>query len=98
MRDIVIIGAGGFGREVACLIHRINQVRPEWNLLGFIDENEAVGTKNPYGKVLGNLDYVNRYQDELSVVMGIATPEVLERISGCISNTKIDVPNLIDPS
>ena len=33
MKDIAIYGAGGFGREVACLIERINKARetPIWN-------------------------------------------------------------------
>jgi len=32
MKDIAIYGAGGFGREVACLINKINEVNPTWNL------------------------------------------------------------------
>lgn len=37
MKDLYIIGAGGFGREVAWLIERINEVTPTWNLKGLID-------------------------------------------------------------
>jgi len=40
MRKIVIIGAGGFGREVAWVIERINAVRPEFEVLGFCDDAE----------------------------------------------------------
>lgn len=36
MRDIAIYGAGGFGRETACLIKEINSVKPTWNLIGFL--------------------------------------------------------------
>ena len=36
MKDIVIIGAGGFGREVAWLIEDINKIEPQWNILGFV--------------------------------------------------------------
>lgn len=32
MKDLYIIGAGGFGREVAWLVERINDVSFEWNL------------------------------------------------------------------
>lgn len=38
MKKIVIIGAGGFGREVAWVVERINAVRPEFELLGFCDD------------------------------------------------------------
>lgn len=29
MKDIAIYGAGGFGREVACLLRRINEQAPK---------------------------------------------------------------------
>lgn len=37
MKDIAVFGAGGFGREVANLIRRINAAAevPEWNFIGF---------------------------------------------------------------
>ncbi len=38
MKRIVIIGAGGFGREVAWVVERINAVRPEFEMLGFCDD------------------------------------------------------------
>lgn len=37
MKDIVILGAGGFAKEVAWLIEEINTDKITWNLLGFID-------------------------------------------------------------
>ena len=39
MRDLVIIGAGGFGREVAWLVQDINENSPTWNVVGFLDDN-----------------------------------------------------------
>ena len=41
MKDLVIIGAGGFGREVAWLAEEINSVDLQWNLLGFIDDDDS---------------------------------------------------------
>ena len=37
MKDLYIIGAGGFGREVLWLVKRINAMNPTWNIKGFID-------------------------------------------------------------
>ena len=37
MKRIVIVGAGGFGREVAWIVERINAVKPTFELLGFCD-------------------------------------------------------------
>lgn len=38
VKDIAIFGAGGFGREVACLLRKINAVEPTWNFVGFYDD------------------------------------------------------------
>lgn len=40
MKDLVIIGAGGFAREVAWLVEEINKNTPQWNMAGYIDEDE----------------------------------------------------------
>lgn len=41
MKDLIIVGASGFGREVVQYIEDINQscATPRWNVLGFIDDN-----------------------------------------------------------
>ena len=38
MKDLIIVGAGGFGREVVWLVERINQSQPTWKVLGFVDD------------------------------------------------------------
>lgn len=38
MRKLVIVGASGFGREIAWIVERINRVNPSWNILGFCDD------------------------------------------------------------
>ena len=46
IKDIVIVGAGGCARETAFIIEDINKENKEWNLLGFIDDNEDIQNKN----------------------------------------------------
>ena len=41
MKDLVIIGAGGFGREVAEYVRVINEETPNLEFLGFIDDDKA---------------------------------------------------------
>ena len=40
MKDLIIIGAGDLGKDVAWLVERINERNPEWNLLGFTEKSE----------------------------------------------------------
>ncbi|WP_147916081.1 NeuD/PglB/VioB family sugar acetyltransferase [Ruania zhangjianzhongii] len=35
---LVIVGAGGFGREVVEIVRAVNRVRPSWRLLGVADD------------------------------------------------------------
>lgn len=99
MRNIVIIGAGGYGREVACLIRQINELSPTWNLIGFYDDDVSLhGTKNPYGKVLGGIDELNSVEELLSAVIAIGSPTVNSNIARRITNPNVDFPNIISPS
>ena len=54
MQDLVIIGAGSFGEEMLDNICWINEEKPRWNLLGFIDETRT-GDVNGV-KILGKLE------------------------------------------
>lgn len=101
MKKIAIFGAGGFGREIACLINLINMesMEPQWDFVGFFDDNpELKGKKNEYGFVLGGMDELNSYQNELSIAISIGDPHVLKTVVSKITNSKIDFPNLIAPS
>jgi sugar O-acyltransferase (sialic acid O-acetyltransferase NeuD family) len=97
MKKIAIYGAGGFGREVACLIRIINEQSPEWDLIGFFDDGIEKGTNNEYGVVLGGIDEVNSYPEELAIVIAIASPKIVEKIVGNITSSKIYYPNIISP-
>lgn len=97
MNDIVIYGAGGYGREIACLLNRINNISPTWNLIGFIDDGLEVGAENEYGKVLGGKEYLNARSKPLSVVMAIGKPQTVKKIIESINNPLIVFPNLIAP-
>ena len=78
MKDIVIYGAGGLGREVACLIRAINQTYSQWNLLGFIDDGLSVGTKvSHYGEVIGSPSVVKEIVSDLLVNTCIDFPNLI---------------------
>ena len=98
LKDIAIYGAGGFGREIACLLMQINAIKPTWNLIGFFDDGLKTGVKNQYGKVLGNMNKLNSWNKSLSVVLAMATPAYLKELSQKIINPLIEFPNIIAPN
>jgi len=98
MKNIAIYGAGGFGKEVACIINKINELTPTWHLIGFLDDGIEKNTSiSHFGKVLGGLDFLNNYPESLSVVFAIGSPQILQKIVSRITNDTIDFPNIIHP-
>ena len=97
MNNILIYGAGGYGREVACILNRINKVEQTWNLIGFVDDGLPVGERNEYGKVVGRLDYLNNLSEKTALVIPIGNPKIIHKIVGSITNSNVYFPNIIDP-
>ena len=98
MKDIAIYGAGGFGRETACLLREINEVAPTWNFIGFFDDGLPAGTRNHQGATLGGIDALNALDRDLALVFAIAAPKTVEGLFGKISNPRIEFPNIVAPT
>ena len=99
MKDIVIIGAGGFGREAAQLIEEINSGKRTWNLLGFIDEtvekHKTVINNTP---VLGSFDWLeNRSGKKLWTVCALGNPKNKYSLVNKASEYDVSFANLIHP-
>ena len=100
MKDLIIFGASGFGREVAWVVERINIVSPTWNRLGFMDDDDDIqGTEINGYKVLGKTADVGNYSDTYFVV-AVGASRTREKI---VSNMKAENPSIkygtiIDPS
>ena len=99
MKDLVIIGTGGVGRETAQIVEEINKVSPQWNILGFIDDNKDEIGKiiNGYG-VLGDRTYLNCIEKEVYVVIAIANHSVKEELVNYLTNENIKYATIIHPS
>lgn len=98
MKDIAIIGAGGFGREVKTLIDTINKVENKYNFLGYFDDALPQGTIINDYPVLGNLDALESYANSISIALGIGNPVTKKQIVSKLSNKNIEYPTLIHPS
>lgn len=57
IEPLVIVGAGGFGREVFALVQDLNRVEPRWQVLGFLDDAlDKLAGLPYYGGVLGPIE------------------------------------------
>lgn len=96
LKDLIIIGASGFGREVAWLAERINAVEPRWNFLGFLDDNpEMAGKTVDDYPVLGGCDKAVDYPDAY-FVCAIGSSRIRKNVVGKLG--AVHYATLIDPS
>ena len=100
VKKIAIYGAGGLGREVAGGIQRINDASNEqWKLIGFFDDNIEKGIQiSHYGQVLGGMDDLNAFDEQVAIAIAVGNPDSRKLIRERITNPNIYFPNLIAPS
>jgi len=100
MKDLIIFGAGGFGREVAWLVERINKVQPAWNILGFMDDADDIQGAEINGyKVLGKTGDIRQFPDAY-FVCAVASSRIREKIIANMNsvNPNVKFGTVIDPS
>jgi sugar O-acyltransferase (sialic acid O-acetyltransferase NeuD family) len=98
MEKIVIIGAGGFGREVKMLIDQINRHELKYEFLGYYDDGFPIGTTINNNLVLGSVDDLAKNDEIISVVVAIGAPEIKRKIVEKLTRSTINFPTLVHPS
>jgi sugar O-acyltransferase (sialic acid O-acetyltransferase NeuD family) len=101
LKKLVVIGAGGFAREVAWMIDEINAVKKKWDLIGFIDENPA-----NHGKVinsipvLGDFNYFSnkKITETVYSVCAVGSPRNKAALVKKASDCGLRFANLVHPS
>ena len=99
MRDLFIVGAGGFGREAVWTVERINRAaqQPLWRVIGFADDDPAKATGNLEGyPMLGTVEQASKDNPGASVFVAIGDNAVRRAIYARLRGH--DFPSLIDPS
>jgi sugar O-acyltransferase (sialic acid O-acetyltransferase NeuD family) len=100
MQSIVILGAGGFGREVLDIIIAQNKVSKRWEILGFVDENTELKGKvlNGY-PVLGSFDWFSKIDlKEIRVVCAIGDNISKKKVVEKAKGVGLRFANVVHPS
>lgn len=98
MKKIAILGAGGFAREILCLIHDINKQSQEYEILGFIDNVLKKGTLVNGYPIIGCDDDILETTDNLSLALAFGEPCLKKKVAEKFSASNFDFPNIIHPS
>ena len=97
MKNIIIVGAGGFGRELLLLIKKINKVYSKWKIKGFIDDNLLAldGYECDY-PVLGKIECWEPTEDEV-FACAIAAPQTKEKVVSLLKSRGACFEQIIHP-
>ena len=98
MNKIIIVGAGGFGRELFQWIKDINAVKPTWEIAGFIDDDiQALDGVETDGKIIGTIkDWQPKEDEEFALAMG--SPALKRKIVGILKAKGAKFATVIHPT
>lgn len=98
MKNLVIIGAGGCGREILQWAKDINMVKPRWNIKGFLEYDTSTldGKKCDIGILENDDDYIIEDDDEF--VCGIGDCKLREKVINKFINKGARFVNIIHPT
>ena len=99
MKKIVIYGAGGLGRESAELIGYINQVKPTYEIVGFVSEGDdfyegQVINDYPW---LGGESWLDEHKDDVVCCIAIGSAGVKAKIQERLKEKGVIIETIIAP-
>lgn len=98
--SLVIIGAKGCGRDFLWTIRDCNKVSKQYEVLGFIDDDESLKNKIIDNiPVLGGMEWFSTNDIEnISCVVAVADGDLRQKIVGKLTKKRINFPTIIHPS
>jgi sugar O-acyltransferase (sialic acid O-acetyltransferase NeuD family) len=97
MKKLVIIGAGGMGRETAWTIERINGIAPAWEIVGFADDAPSLQNGSVDGlPLLGSVEKAAQDHPDAAFFIAVGDNGVRERIYNKLPGREF--PVIADPS
>lgn len=102
--SIVVVGAGGFGREAIDVIRAINEStsEPTWNLLGVLDDSPSPANKERLDRLdaplLGGMAVLETVDTQVSVAVGVGSPQARRAIVRKLDKMQFTSPSLVHPA
>ncbi|MGX7199932.1 acetyltransferase [Enterococcus nangangensis] len=90
--NIVLIGAGGLGKEVVFLLERLNC----YHIVGFLDDGLEKNSIVSGYPVLGDLSFAINLPQNTNIAICIANPRIKKMCYEKLKNLNFNFPNIID--
>lgn len=98
MKDLIIVGASGFGREVLQWVKHCNSAEEQWNIKGFIDDN--IRALDQYDCDYNIIDSIESYdiKENDRFALAIALPKVKKTVVEILKARGAKFISIIHPS
>lgn len=98
MKKLIIVGASGFGREILQWVGDVNAINPEWDVLGFIDDNlQALDGYRCNYKIIGTIKEWQPKDDEF-FALALAFPDVKIKVVSLLKEKGAKFATIIHPT
>jgi sugar O-acyltransferase (sialic acid O-acetyltransferase NeuD family) len=99
---VAIFGAGGMAREVASLLRMVNQIRQQFEFLGYlVSDLSRLSERDSKKEVLGDYDWISKHRKMIdAAILGIGTPTARLRVADEVRSLapEWEWPSVIHPS
>lgn len=97
MKNLVIVGAGGLGRELLQIVKVINAKKPTWNVIGFVDDNvNALDGIECDIEIIGTVqEWIPSHEDYVAI--GIADTHTKKKIVEMFNTKGAQYANIVHP-
>lgn len=99
---VVIIGAGGQGREIHDIVDAVTQSGDVWEVVGYLDDaasEENLGAVAQRGSILlGDVDALSLLPHDVGVLLGLGDAAVRDRIGRRKDVAEREAPVLVHPA
>ena len=97
MENLIIIGAGGLGREILAILKH-PYFKSKYNVIGFVDDGKKIGEIINNIAVLGDVTWLAK-EKNISVFIAIGDPTLKKKmIERLLTNVELKFPTLIHPN
>lgn len=101
MRELLIVGCGGFGREVWAMLQALRGTDESWDFEGFIDDSpsaldlqrlDAIGAA-----VIGSVSQLAARTAPAAVILAVGSPSARRRIHTTLTGSGVQYPPIVHP-
>jgi sugar O-acyltransferase (sialic acid O-acetyltransferase NeuD family) len=99
-RKVVILGAGGFAREVLDVFDACNAVGDEFDVLGFVVDPEYLlpGVLVNGRPVLGDFSWLRTHAQEVEAICAVGAPEIRRRMVDKALGAEVRFCSVVHPA